>query len=313
MPKKKVELEIGIDETVAVDTEIDIDDLFGLSDDDILSSMTDEDVEEESTTDDIFETMVVEEDLSTSAPAESSLSDFIVDIEDSVEHLTWVIYGKNGTGKTTILSTVDNMLVLAAEDGTLSIRDKAKGNAKKIRIDTFRKLEELFWLLKGGRWADNGVYIPTAKGEYLVKSLGFDTLTKLAEVCMRGVVLKEKEKDTSKDVITRTLKDWGVMSERMKYWLMMFKELPLQKVWLCQESANAEDIENDEYSIFPALNKSLRVFVQSEADIIGRTYIKQISPGKVQFRLSVAPNPTFITKDRTNVLGGVIPNPKLKT
>lgn len=250
-------------------------------------------------------------DFAPSPEDTSGVSHLIVDIDDDIEYLTWLIYGKNGTGKTTLLSTVDNMLILAAEDGTLSIREKAKGNAKKIRIDSWDKIEEVYWLLKRGTWKDGGVYIKVKGGSFLVKSLGFDTITKLAEVCMRNIVLGDKAKDVKKDVITKTMKNWGDMSEKLKYWLQTFKDLPLQKVWLCQESTNAEDLESEEYTIFPAVNKSLRLYVQSEADIIGRTFIKQVETGKVQFRMSVAPNPTYVTKDRTNLLGGVIPNPKL--
>lgn len=314
MPKKKVELEIGEElEEESVDVEDDdIDSLFSLDEDDIIDAS-------ESTEEDAFDEAFVkvgdEEDVieGSIASVEGGIGDLIVAIDESVEHLTWLIYGKNGTGKTTLLSTVDGMLVLAAEDGTLSIRDKVTGGAMKIRIDSWKKMEQVYWLLKEGRWADNGVYIQTSQGQFHVKSLGFDTVTKLIEVCMRNVVLKDKEKDTSRDIIKRTLRDWGDMGEKLKYWMNMFKELPLQKVWLCQESANAEDLESEEYTIYPAANKSIRVYLQSEADVIGRTYIKQTAPGKVQFRLSVAPNPTYITKDRTNQLGGIIPNPKLKT
>lgn len=79
----------------------------------------------------------------------SSIEAMITDVDDRVEHLTWVVYGKNGTGKTTLLSTAEGVLILAAEDGTLSIRSKAD-KAKKIRIDTWEKLEAVYWLLKDG-------------------------------------------------------------------------------------------------------------------------------------------------------------------
>ncbi len=235
----------------------------------------------------------------------------ITDVNDNIEHLTWLIYGKNGTGKTTLLSTVDGMLIMAAEDGTLSIRDKAK-NAKKIRIDVWDKVEAVYWLLKNGRRKDGGIEISLPGGsKFLVKSIGFDTLTKLAQVCLRSVVLGERAKDASKDVVTPTQRDWGIMSQRMQYWLGLFKELPIQKVWLCQERANAEDLESEEYSIFPDLNKALKTYVQSEADVIGRTYIKKISDSKVQFRMLIGPNAIAVTKDRTNKLGYAIANPRL--
>ena len=240
----------------------------------------------------------------------STLEGLITEIDDSVEYLTWLIYGKNGTGKTTILSTVEGMLILAAEDGTLSIRDKAKGKAMKIKIDTWEKVEGVYWMLKSGKRKDGGIAINTKSGEFIVKSLGIDTVTKMIEVCMRNVILGEKETDADKDVLKKTLRNWGDTTEKMKYWLQQFKELPIQKVWLFQESANAEDLDSDEYTIFPASSKSIRLYAMAEADVIARTYIVKQDKG-IQFRLSALPNPLYITKDRTNTLTGAIPNPDL--
>lgn len=233
--------------------------------------------------------------------APTGIAGLITSIQDSVEYLTWVIYGKNGTGKTTILSTADNVLILAAEDGTLSIKDKAK-TAMKLKIDTWEKLEEVYWLLHGGKRSKKGITIPTAEGDFLVQYLAIDTVTKLAEVCMRNVVLGDSENDTSRDVLKRTIKDWGDMNEKMKYWLQRFEELPLQRVWVAQESSNTDDIDSEEFSIFPALNKGLRSYVLSEADIIARTYIARHPELGLQYRLTAVPHANAVTKDRTGKL-----------
>lgn len=240
----------------------------------------------------------------------SKIESLITDVDDKIEHLTWVIYGKNGTGKTTLLSTAEGVLILAAEDGTLSIRTKAD-KAKKIRIDTWDKFEAVYWLLRDGKVTPNGIEIKTASGKFLVRYVAIDTVTKLAEVCMRNIVLGEKEKDINKDVIKRTMRDWGDMSEKMKYWLQQFEELPVQRVWLFQENSNTDDLESEEFSIFPAINKSIRTYVLSEADIIARTYIAKTEKG-VQYRLNASPNQSYVSKDRTNAINkGAINNPSL--
>lgn len=241
------------------------------------------------------------------------IADFITPIEDKIKYLTWVVYGKNGTGKTHLLSTVPGMLILAAEDGTLSIRDEAK-DARKLKVDTWEKLEAVYWLLAKSPVVTNddgttGIELALKHEKFVVKSLGFDTITKLAEVCMRNVVLGEREKDLDKDIIKKTMKNWGDMSEKLKYWLQLFKELPVQKIWLLQEGTNSEDVDSDEFSIFPQVNKSVRTYVMSEADVIARTYIAKTAKG-VQFRLSAAPNDKYVTKDRTNKLG-IVANPSL--
>jgi energy-coupling factor transporter ATP-binding protein EcfA2 len=246
------------------------------------------------------------------APALSTIESLITDVDDSVEFLTWVIYGKNGTGKTTLLSTTDGMLILAAEEGTLSIRGKAKDKAKKLKIDSWEKLEAVYWLLKDGTYVKGkGIKIKTAGGEFYVKYVAIDTVTKLVEVCMRNIVLGDKASDPGKDLIKKTLRDWGDMGEKMKYWLQQFEELPIQRVWICQENSNSDDVDSDEFSIFPALNKGLRTYVLSEADIIARTYIAKTDKG-VQYRISAAPNANYVTKDRTGAINKApINNPSL--
>jgi len=70
-------------------------------------------------------------------------------------------------------------------------------------------------------------------------------------------------------------------------------------------------VESDEFSIYPAANKSLRTYVLSEADIIARTYIAKSEKG-VQYRISAAPNPNYVTKDRTSMINiAPINNPSL--
>lgn len=246
------------------------------------------------------------------------ISSLITDIDDKVEFVTWCIYGKNGTGKTTLLSTTDGMLVLAAEDGTMSIKDKSKGIAKKLRIDTWEKFEQVYWLLmKGTRVKDRktkkiiGIEIPVKGGKFLVKSIGIDTIDRLVEVCMRNVVLGEKEKDADKDVLKKTLRNWGDMGEKLKFWLQQFEELPVQRVYLCQEASNSENVDSDEFSIYPALNQSVRKYVMSEADIIARLYIIKGDKGATTFKLSALPNSTYVTKDRTTKLSGTVTNPSL--
>ena len=312
--KAQVDMVIELDDTAieeipSVESTLSFDELEIVTDDE------DEDDGLEIITEETpLEEMVFENPPPRAGVSMSGIESLITEVDDKVEYLTWLIYGKNGTGKTTLLSTVDGMLILAAEDGTLSIRDKAKGKAKKILIDSWDKIEGVYWLLKTSPVEVDangikGIRIATKNGTFLVKSIAFDTITKLAEVCMRNVVLGEAEKDPTKDVLKRTLRNWGDMSEKLKYWLQMFQEFPIQKIWNVQETANSEDMDTDEYSIYPNASKSIRAYIMSEADVIARTYIAKTSKG-MQFRLSAAPNDKYVTKDRTNKLK-IVANPSL--
>jgi energy-coupling factor transporter ATP-binding protein EcfA2 len=316
MPSKKAEMELTFD---VDDTALEIPDEDSTVAFDTLNIVEDGDEDDglELLSEEQIETNPFENPQPSVGVNLSDIEALITDIDDSVEFLTWLIYGKNGTGKTTLLSTVEGTLILAAEDGTLSIKDKAKGKAKKIAVNKWEVIEGVYWLLKNSPVEKNtdgsiaGIRIQTKDGSFLVKSIAFDTITKLADICMRNVVLGEKETDPSKDILKKTMKNWGDMSEKMKYWLQMFQDFPIQKIWLFQEGTNSEDVDSEEFNIFPQVNKSLRAYAMSEADVIARTYIAKVATG-IQFRLSAAPNDKYVTKDRTNKLK-IVANPSLSS
>lgn len=250
-----------------------------------------------------------------------NISDLILDVDEELDFPTWLIYGKNGTGKTTLLSTMEGVLILAPDEGTLSIRDRAKGKAKKVKIDTWGKVEAVYWWLKNGKQLRDkkgkpcGVEIKTKNGNFKVKAVAWDTVTSVARVCMRNVVLGARENDINKDILKKTLKDWGDMSEKLKYWLYQFKQLRdvgIMNIWVLQETSNAEELDNEEYSIYPAVNTSVRIYILEEADLIFRTFIGKGKNGEPTFKISGKPNPLYVTKDRTGKLSGIISNPSLE-
>lgn len=241
--------------------------------------------------------------------AMGDISDLIVDIDEGLEWLTVLVYGKNGTGKTRLgASGGKGTLLIDTDKGTLSAREMA--GAKKISLRNFNDFELIYWLLRSGKVIPNkGIEIKLGGTPYLVDTLVIDTVTKLQNICLRAVVLKESEADASKDTITPTLRDYGIMTQRLSFWMTNIKALPLHKVWLCQEKTSSDDLEVTGYTGFPDVSKALRNFLCGEADVIGRMYLKQVTGGQAQFRVMFAPNETFITKDRTNKLGAAIANP----
>ena len=144
-----------------------------------------------------------------------SILDDVVTMSENVEHPTWLFYGKNGTGKTTLGSTVDGALILAIEDGTLSVRN-TKYDVRKLRCDSWDKIEAIYWALKGGKVTDKGIVIDTPTGEFTVTTLVFDTITRLMHTCLRSVVLGEGAADASRDVVNPTLRDWGIATQRCR-------------------------------------------------------------------------------------------------
>lgn len=71
--------------------------------------------------------------------------------------------------------------------------------------------------------------------------------------------------------------------------------------------------------MYPDLSRKIRVYVCSDATVIGRMMIKLLDdvgedgqPVQIpSFRLVVAPSEKWLSKDRTNMLGKGVVNPKI--
>ena len=303
--KNPIELEDLV--TTSGSATLELDDLLDDSDDSIVLE-SDVEAEEPEIEVEIKTTTKTSKATKKVTSTKPEICEFITDVAENIEHLTWLLYGKNGTGKTTIGGTADGALILAAEDGTLSIRN-SKNNIKKLPIDVWDKVEQAYWLLKNGVVTSDGIKIHVKGGTFLVKTLVIDTITRLIQICLRSVVLGEAAKDPEKDVVSPTLRDWGTMSQKLAYWLMQFDELPVQKVWLMQETTSTDPTE-DEVDITVDANKAMRNMLLSQADIIGRTCLIK-HDGQTKFAVKFAPNTNFVTKDRTGVLGKTFVNPNL--
>lgn len=316
--KSKVDLELVLDETPEI-TEDTADAIIGG-----LELFVDEEEKDDASDDDVMTEIKKVERVkpgSTIGLVEeiSDIESMIVDVDEGLDNPTICIYGKNGTGKTTMLSTYDGVLILAPDEGTLSIREKAKGSAKKVFVDTWGKVEAVYWLVHNGKvvYKDKkpaGVEIKTKGGKFIVRAIAWDTVTSIARVCMRNVVLGAAESSIHRDIVKKTLRDWGDMSEKLRYWLSQYKLLRdkgILNIWTLQETTNSEDVESEEFSVFPDINRSIRGYILEEADLVMRTMIGRDKEGRVGFKISGKPNPNYITKDRTGMLSGIISNPDL--
>jgi len=232
----------------------------------------------------------------------------IEDVGTAPEWVTIVAYGKNGTGKTTFGASGDQTLVAEVEkDGTFSVRDRGS-KAKRTKIKSWQDFENLYWYIR--------------RNPYKYKILCIDTLTRLRELCLRSVVLNKKEIDAElkdKDIVRVTLPQHGDIGQRMIFWLNAFAELPLHKMWICQEASGSEDKDVANVDAYPDLPRKVRTYVCSDATIIARMekrFKTEVDKtGKeivtVKYCMLVKPSESYLSKDRTNVLGTGLVNPKI--
>jgi hypothetical protein len=220
----------------------------------------------------------------------SNIQDRIVGVSETLGSVSMVIYGRSGTGKTTIASSFPKPILFLdiKEEGTDSIADFSDDEIKVLPVESWDDIEQIYWFLESGN--------------HNFKSVIIDTVTQMQDVCMKGQ-LQEAGKDFASQQI------WGNVAGLMKTWTMNFRDLPMQVAFLAQDRVHETDSDDDEEeidpSVGPRLSPSVAATLNAAVKVIGYTYIQEvvkksttgISRSK-EYRLRVGPHPYYITKIR---------------
>lgn len=226
----------------------------------------------------------------------------VKDVSDIVKPRSYVFYGRSGTGKTTLAGSFPKPLLLldVRDEGTDSIAD-VKG-VKVMEINSWADFERAYeWLQRH----------PKA-----YKTVVIDTVTQLQQIAIEDILTKKK-KDVEKagDWGVMTKREWGDVSQRMKVWVVRYRNLPMEVVFLAQDrvfnldddSGEAEDTLAPE--VGPGLSPSVVKVLNAAVSVIGNTFIKlkiikkevkgkTVRDRRVQFCLRLGPNPIYTTKLR---------------
>jgi energy-coupling factor transporter ATP-binding protein EcfA2 len=202
------------------------------------------------------------------------------------------LVGRNGSGKTYFAGSAPDVLFLAVEDGTLTLK-KRFSHAKKVLVKDFDTFEKVYWYLK--------------EGKHPFKTVVIDTISRFVQVALRNEL--EESGKVVKEVITLTQKNYGDMTQRVIYWLTALFDLPMNVIVLSQERASSEDAEVADFQGFPDMPRALRNFLMGDMDIVARVYIGSDDTGTPQFRMMVGPNANYTTKDRVGFRQGDFKTP----
>lgn len=126
-----------------------------------------------------------------------------------------LVYGQAGAGKTSLIKTLPNVVVLSAEGGLLSIQD---ANLPYIEIISMSDLMEAY------EWLSS-----TAAKDF--KSVALDSISEIAEVCLNH------EKKIAKD----PRQAYGAMQEQMADVIRAFRDLPGRHVLMTAKLEKATD------------------------------------------------------------------------
>lgn len=240
-------------------------------------------------------------------------------VGDLNHHSTFAIYGRAGSGKTTLASTFPTPILL------LDIRDRGTDSIQDVKnifvkqIEHTDDLEDIYHYLIGN----------PAK----FKTVVFDTITELQRLVMKRIV-SEKPSKKNRKVDEARIGDWGTMSQRdwgdvaaeMNAYISEFRDLPMNVVYLAQERVRENDGEEDEQitpEVGSAVMPSVKTTLNAAVNIVGNTFVrmnrvvKEIKGKKKviekpSYCLRIGPNPVYDTKfrkPRSIILPGYIEDP----
>ncbi len=127
-----------------------------------------------------------------------------------------LVYGQAGAGKTSLIKTLPQPIVLSAEGGLLSIQD---ADLPYIEISSMEVLREAYqWLTQSDE----------AKG---FQSVALDSISEIAEVVLNA------EKKATKD----PRQAYGAMQEQMADIIRAFRDLPGRHVYMSAKLEKTQD------------------------------------------------------------------------
>ncbi len=126
-----------------------------------------------------------------------------------------LVYGQAGAGKTSLVKTLPQPIVLSAEGGLLSIQD---ADLPYIEINSMDDLREAW------------VWLGTAEGMGY-QSVALDSISEIAEVCLNA------EKKATKD----PRQAYGAMQEQMADVIRAFRDLPGRHVLMTAKLEKSQD------------------------------------------------------------------------
>lgn len=127
-----------------------------------------------------------------------------------------LVYGQAGAGKTSLVKTLPNPIVLSAEGGLLSIQD---ADLPYIEISDMDTLKEAY------------TWLASADEANAYQSVALDSISEIAEVVLNA------EKKATKD----PRQAYGAMHEQMADIIRAFRDLPSRNVYMSAKLEKTQD------------------------------------------------------------------------
>lgn len=230
----------------------------------------------------------------TKRPSKKSpLEDRFVDLLDLDTPTIITLYGRPGTGKTTIACTGPKPLLL------IDVKDKGTDSGKREDLEpgdiTVFELENFDEIYE--------VYDYIQDNPERFKSVTIDHMTALQDFCYQKVMDEEGKSKMSQGM-------YGTAGSYLKEVINLYKgltDLGITPIFNCQDRMESGDGEGEDQllpEVGPGLMPSVARTLCAASRVIGHTYqfenVEKLDGAKVrrniEFRLRLGPNPYYITK-----------------
>ena len=223
----------------------------------------------------------------------SGVEDRFKDLLDIDTPTIITLYGRPGTGKTTISCTAPKPLLLidVKDKGTDSGKrdDLQPGDITVFELETFDDIYEVY------------DYIEENPDRF--KSVVIDHMTALQDFCYDKVMEEEGKSKMSQGM-------YGTAGGYLKEVINLYKgltDLGITPIFNCQDRMESGDGEGEDQllpEVGPSLMPSVARTLCAASRVIGHTYqfenVEKLEGAKVrrniEFRLRLGPNPYYITK-----------------
>lgn len=223
----------------------------------------------------------------------SGLEDRFKDLLDLDTPTIITLYGRPGTGKTSIACTLPKPQLL------VDVKDKGTDSGKRDGLErgdiTVFELEEFDDIYE--------IYDYLEENPERFKSVVIDHMTALQDFCYKKVKDEEGKEDMSQRL-------YGIAADYMKEVINLYKgltDLGVTPCFICQDRMESGDGEGEDQllpEVGPGLMPSVARTLCAASRVIGHTYqfenVEKLEGAKVrrniEFRLRLGPNPYYITK-----------------
>lgn len=188
-----------------------------------------------------------------------------------------LVYGQAGAGKTSLIQTLPNPVVLSAEGGLLSIQD---ADLPFIEVTSMEELREAY------AWAKD------SKEAQQYQSVALDSISEVAEVVLQHELKRNKDGRAA----------YGELNTTMQELIRAFRDLPGKHVYMSAKLEKSQD-EMGKLLFNPSMpGKSLTQGLPYFFDEVLALRVEKDADGNTQRALMTDSDGIWLAKDRSGKL-----------